>query len=530
MATLYLAERSGAAGFSKHVAIKVVHPHLAEDEYFVSMFLDEARLSARIQHPNVVHVEQLGNIGPTFYLVMELVHGVNLGTFLRALHKQGRRLSPELAVHIALAIADGLHGAHETKDPTGKLLGVVHRDVSPDNVLLSYQGHVKLIDFGVAKAQGRLSRTEAQTIKGKFRYMSPEHAKGKPVDRRSDVYSLAVVLWEMLCGRRLFDAPDQWILLNQVQEPKAIPPSTIAPEVTKPLDEAVLEALSVDPDERPATALSFRRRLGDALPSAFSVTAPELSELIRHVHADRLEAEQQLLPQELSSAGTGVEGTMALKDEDILTSLTLESDVVSASVTPSSEDSPPLGTVPASGATRPSLWGVDPARLAMIGGVLAGALVVGAAFGLAGSADEPGEKEPKPPAAASAPQVAPAAEEERADREPRVPVNPVPVEAADTMTASALPGERAAATSRGSVAPGDGDRASDGDGDGADEGDVTESGSGDPAAPIETETEGETEPVIAEPRPRPRRRNRTRPSSQAEPSMRRGAVFAEDVF
>jgi serine/threonine-protein kinase len=409
MATLYLAERGGAAGFSKHVAIKVVHSHLADDPYFVEMFLDEARLSARIQHPNCVHVEQLGEIEGTYYLVMEFVHGTNLSSFLRALHKQGRRLSPELAVHIALAVADGLHGAHETRSPSGELLGVVHRDVSPDNILLSYQGHVKLIDFGVAKARGRAAQTEAQTIKGKFRYMSPEHALGHAVDRRTDIYSLGILLWEMLTARRLFDAPNQWILLNMVREPKVDPPSTYSAEVSGELDAIVLQALARDADDRPATALTLRRRLAEAVPSAFGVTAPELAEILRHVLAERLAAEEKLLPQDVSQAGVGTsEKTVTLDESDLLETFTLRSADVGSSVTPSDEDDLPA---------RPSRRHTPIARLSaaaqrlreprrgVVLGMLTGALLAGMYFGLSGGGAQVADKETKvsAPAAVAAP-------------------------------------------------------------------------------------------------------------------------------
>jgi eukaryotic-like serine/threonine-protein kinase len=172
MATLFLGRRRGASGFAKHVAIKVIHPHLAEDPAFVRMFVDEALLSARIQHPNVVHVEELKRRDGKYFLVMEYVHGVALVQLLRTLGRKGRRLAPDLAVQIAARIADGLHAAHETRDPDGQTAGVVHRDVSPQNVLLAWAGHVKLIDFGVAKAHGRATHTIGGSLKGKVRYMS----------------------------------------------------------------------------------------------------------------------------------------------------------------------------------------------------------------------------------------------------------------------------------------------------------------------------------------------------------------------
>ncbi|HEY6882295.1 MAG TPA: serine/threonine-protein kinase, partial [Polyangiales bacterium] len=159
MATLFLARRSGAAGFSRHVAIKVVHPELADDEQFCNMFLDEALLSSRIQHPNVVHVEELGQHEGAHFLVMEFVHGCSLSQLQRGLVARRRRLAPAYAVQIAMQVADGLHAAHQLADEHGRALDVVHRDVTPENILLAYTGHVKLIDFGIAKAYGRRHRT-----------------------------------------------------------------------------------------------------------------------------------------------------------------------------------------------------------------------------------------------------------------------------------------------------------------------------------------------------------------------------------
>src|SRR5690606_28129241 len=160
MATLFLARRLGASGFRREVAIKIVHPELASDPQFREMFLDEAMLSARIQHPNVGHVEALGEIDGTQYLVMEFVHGSALSQLQRALIARGRRLAPAFAVRIAMHVAEGLHAAHETRDEEGRHLSVVHRDVSPENILLAYAGHVKLIDFGIAKAVGRRHVTQ----------------------------------------------------------------------------------------------------------------------------------------------------------------------------------------------------------------------------------------------------------------------------------------------------------------------------------------------------------------------------------
>jgi len=290
MATLFLGKRFGAAGFSKHVAIKVVHPHLASDEMFVRMFVDEALLSARIQHPNVVHVEELGEANGTYFLVMEYLHGCSLSQLLKTLRRENRTLALEAAVHIALALADGLQGAHEAKGASGEQLSVVHRDVSPQNVLLSYQGHIKLIDFGIAKARGQGDPSTSGILKGKIRYMSPEQARGQILDRRSDIYSLGVVLWEMLTMRRLFDADSELALLDQVRSPHIVPPSTFNRVVPFALDHVVMWALDPDPSRRPATAQELRRALADAVPAALSIDASQLAHFLAALMGEQRDA------------------------------------------------------------------------------------------------------------------------------------------------------------------------------------------------------------------------------------------------
>jgi eukaryotic-like serine/threonine-protein kinase len=281
MATLYLAQRTGAAGFAKQAAIKVVHPHLADDRSFVQMFLDEARLSARIDHPNVVHVYELGEGDDgMYYLVMEYVHGCSLSQLLRALAREGRKLTPEVSTWIAMRVAAGLHAAHELTSPTGERLGVVHRDISPQNILLAHKGYVKLIDFGIAKARGRAHHTSTGLVKGKFRYMAPEQASGRPVDARTDVYALGIVLWELLTMKRLFQADDELLVLDLVRKPDVPSPREHAPELPEPLAAAVMHALAPAPHDRPATADAFRQELARALPGALAIDAPDVAQLL----------------------------------------------------------------------------------------------------------------------------------------------------------------------------------------------------------------------------------------------------------
>jgi serine/threonine-protein kinase len=301
MASLFLARRQGAAGFARHVAVKVVHEHLVQDMQFVRMFVDEAKLAARIQHPNVVHVEELGEQDGTYFLVMEYVHGCSLAELLSALAKNRRRMSSSLAVWTAMQVAEGLHAAHETTDSKGEPLGVVHRDVSPQNVLLAAKGHVKLIDFGIAKARGRQQSTVGGALKGKFRYMAPEQAASSRVDRRTDVYALGIVLWEMLAMRRLFSGETDVELLDQVRDPQIVPPSQYASHVPPELDRVVMSALARDPAERPQTALELRRSLAEAMPTAGTLDAAQLAAVIDAVLGEELERRRQQLPSSMLS-------------------------------------------------------------------------------------------------------------------------------------------------------------------------------------------------------------------------------------
>ena len=295
MAAVYLGRRvdSPSAGY---VAIKVVHPRFVGDPAFVAMFLDEARLSARIQHPNVVRVEATGQENGLYYLVMEYLHGASLFRFVRRLAESKRALVNEVAVHVIGSVAAGLHAAHDTTDEQGRPLGIVHRDVTPQNILVSYAGGVKLIDFGIAKAAGRVHQTAKGMLKGKLRYMAPEQAAGRNVDRRTDVYALAIVLWEMLTYRKAFSAKTDAELVRMVLSPKLVPPSRLSSSVAPALDEVVMTGLAASPDERFQTALAFRNALYGALPAAAQVDDAHVASLLRTVLADDLAKDARTLP------------------------------------------------------------------------------------------------------------------------------------------------------------------------------------------------------------------------------------------
>ena len=285
MGVLYLARRSGASGFTRPVAIKVIHDHLAANKRFCRMFIDEAKLSARIDDPNVVRVEEFGQADGRYYLVMEYVHGASLAQTIAVLRKRGG-IPIEHAVAIAMQIAGGLHGAHEATDEDGTPLGIVHRDVSPHNVIVSFKGYVRVIDFGIAKAKQVGGQTKTGSLRGKLAYMPPEQARSaRTVDRRADLYGVGLILWEMLTFRRVFDADTDIAILNQIRSPEIVPPSKLAPAVPKALDDIVMRTLANEPNDRPATGADLKRALAEAVPAAARVTAGDLSELMSKVRA-----------------------------------------------------------------------------------------------------------------------------------------------------------------------------------------------------------------------------------------------------
>ncbi|NOY92269.1 MAG: serine/threonine protein kinase [Deltaproteobacteria bacterium] len=280
MADLYLARHEGPGGFERVVALKVIHPRFAKRRDFLDMFLDEARLAARIDHPNVVHIENLGEHQGTYFMVMEYLHGASLGEVLAALGPIRRKLTPAAAVSMIVDLAAGLHAAHELRGDDGKRLGVVHRDISPQNALLTTHGEVKLIDFGIAKARGRLHVTQEQRVKGKVAYMPPEQVMGETLDRRTDIYALGVVLWELLTQRRLFAATNEMELIPLVRAGARYAPSQVTEGISPELDAVVMSALALAPEDRPPTARDFRQRLRDACPEAARVDPPDRAGLL----------------------------------------------------------------------------------------------------------------------------------------------------------------------------------------------------------------------------------------------------------
>jgi serine/threonine-protein kinase len=261
-AEIYLARIGGTAGFEKYVVVKCLHDHLADDTEFVKMFLDEARLAAHLDHSNIVQTMELGEHDGRYYMVMEFLAGLSLAMIVRRAAERlpGGRIPVPLVLNILAQAGAGLHYAHD-KAMNGKALNIVHRDISPQNLVISFEGVVKLVDFGIAKAELRETRTRSGTIKGKFAYMSPEQCVANNVDRRTDVFALGVIGHELLTGQRLFKRPSPYETYQAVMECDVKPPSEIDPGLDPVLDAVIMGAITKDRDDRYPTAEAF----GDAL-------------------------------------------------------------------------------------------------------------------------------------------------------------------------------------------------------------------------------------------------------------------------
>lgn len=278
MATVHLGRLLGAAGFSRTVAIKRLHVQLSRDEDFTGMFMDEARLAARIRHPNVVSVLDVVKEHGELFLVMEYVQGESLSRLVRAVRPGV--MPPRITTTIVAGVLHGLHAAHEATTEHGEPLAIVHRDVSPQNVMVGTDGVARVLDFGVAKAAHRAQTTREGTVKGKIGYMAPEQLLGEQVDRRADVYACAVVLWEALTGERLFDGDNHGRIVRKIIDEPVAPPSAKVAGLRSTLDEAVMRGLEKDPSKRWPTARDFATALERAMPTA---PLTEISEIVESI-------------------------------------------------------------------------------------------------------------------------------------------------------------------------------------------------------------------------------------------------------
>lgn len=301
MATIHIGRLLGEGGFSRPVAIKRLHPQFAKDSEFVSMFLEEARLAARIRHTNVVPVVDIVSTGQELFLVMEFIQGETITRLTRVSRKRARIVPLPIALAIAVDMLQGLHAAHEAKDEVGKPLDIVHRDISPHNIMVGRDGVSRVLDFGIAKASSSASSTRDGEVKGKFAYMSPEQLSSVRVDRRADIFAASIVLWEMVTGQRLFQAADPAAIVGKVLHGDIKAPSTCAPGLPPAVDALVLCGLERDRDERFSTALDMARAIEKL---GMPIARPtEVGAWVNRIAGDALKARAKRLA-EIESTGS----------------------------------------------------------------------------------------------------------------------------------------------------------------------------------------------------------------------------------
>ena len=321
MASVHFGRLLGGAGFARTVAIKRLHPHLAEDPAFCASIIDEARLAARIHHPNVVPTLDVVSHEGELLLVMEYVRGESLAQAMTAVAARGERIPLPIVSAVAVGALSGLHAAHEATSDGGSPLNIVHRDVSPQNVLIGVDGLARVIDFGVAKAAGRVQTTREGVVKGKFAYMAPEQLAARRLTRTADVYAMGVVLWEMLTCRRLFDGADEAELMGSLMAGAKDPPSAHAPGLPPALDALVMKALAPVSAARYPTARAMAEELASLVPPALPADVGAwCAEVAQESLAKRAAAVAEIESSGSSSAplarsGAGRSDAVSVKDK-----------------------------------------------------------------------------------------------------------------------------------------------------------------------------------------------------------------------
>ncbi len=291
MAEIFLARAQAIHGFEKQLVLKRILPQHASSDDFIRMFLAEARLAATLHHPNIVQVYDIGEEAGTYFFTMEYIQGQDLRGLVRAARRKATPIPLAHILHIIMGMAGGLHHAHEKVGTDGRPLGIVHRDVSPSNVLVTYEGDVKVVDFGIAKAAAAQVSTIAGTLKGKIPYMSPEQCRGEAVDRRSDIFSIGTLLWELTTGKRLFAGENEFAILNRVAKADVPPPSSVRPEYPPELEAIVMRALSVDAESRYPTAIDLQIDLEDfAREARLPVSSARMGRFMRALFDEEIRA------------------------------------------------------------------------------------------------------------------------------------------------------------------------------------------------------------------------------------------------
>jgi serine/threonine protein kinase len=320
MATVHLGQLRSASGFTRVVAIKRLHANLAKSPEFVAMFVDEAKLAGRVQHPNVVSALDCVAESGDILLVMDYVHGVSLDQAQRIVSKSGQTIPPPIASAIVIGALLGLHAAHEAVDESGRNLCIVHRDASPQNILVGVDGLARVLDFGIAKAAERAHYTQTGEVRGKLAYMAPEQFFQEPVGRETDVYSIGVVLWELLTGRRLFANDTQAQILMRLANGLIDRPSTVSPDLPSEVEAVVMKALARAPADRHRTAIDFATELERCIPPAPQRLVGEwLATTAKPLLVRRLELRSELD----GASGTHRQGGVGEKDDVITSRFTL---------------------------------------------------------------------------------------------------------------------------------------------------------------------------------------------------------------
>ena len=316
MAEIYKAKAFGVEGFERLLAVKKILSSIAEDESFIEMFIDEAKIAGQLNHPNIAQIFDLGKVEGSYFIALEYISGKDVKTIFERARRVGDEVNIPQVCYLVMKVCEGLAHAHNKKDSQGRDLNIVHRDVSPQNVLISYEGEVKIIDFGIAKAQGKTSQTQVGVLKGKFSYMSPEQVRGLHVDHRSDVFSLGIVLYEMLTLERLFLGESDFDTLEKIRKVEMSPPSLYNPNIPKELEDIVLKALAQNPDERFQSASAFAHALERFMRNQdYYYKNTDLAEFMKNAFKEDIEFEQKKLeyyksldlkpPDQLREEGAG---------------------------------------------------------------------------------------------------------------------------------------------------------------------------------------------------------------------------------
>ncbi|OGQ22195.1 MAG: serine/threonine protein kinase [Deltaproteobacteria bacterium RBG_16_71_12] len=296
MAEIFLARQEGLEGFEKTICIKRIRPHLSSQPNFVRMFLNEAKLAAQLNHPNIVQIYDLGRIADSYFIAMEYISGRDMSRIMPKADKQGIPFPMIYALRIASNVCEGLYYAHTKTDAYGNPLHVVHRDVTPENVLVGFNGTVKIVDFGIAKANTQIEQTRAGEIKGKLSYMSPEQAMGHQLDARSDIFALGSVIYEWVTGYKLFTGENEMAILKSIIDGKIYPPSYFKEDVPEAVERILMKALEKDKEKRYQTAWEMQFDIDTYLASSeFTPSNIHLSNFLKQIFGDEIEREKEIL-------------------------------------------------------------------------------------------------------------------------------------------------------------------------------------------------------------------------------------------